>query len=137
MTTPPNTTSARLYRSRDDRVIAGVTGGLAGHLNIDPVLVRLGLVVLAFAGGGGILAYLIGWIVIPEEPNRPDERRDDSSPTRPAPASGTARMVVGIALVAIGVGLLTRIAIPALAGIFWPLAVVGAGAALIFYGATR
>lgn len=58
----------RLYRSRDDRMIGGVCGGLADYLNVDPTLIRLLLVLLAFAGGPGIVAYLILWIIVPLEP---------------------------------------------------------------------
>ena len=58
----------RLYRSRDDRMIGGVCGGLAEYLNVDPTLIRLLLVLLAFAGGPGIVAYLILWIIVPQEP---------------------------------------------------------------------
>jgi phage shock protein C len=58
----------RLYRSRDDRMIGGVCGGLAEYLNVDPTLIRLLLVLLAFAGGPGIVAYLILWIIVPLEP---------------------------------------------------------------------
>jgi phage shock protein C len=59
----------RLYRSRDDRMIAGVAGGIAQYLNIDPTLVRVAFVALTLAGGGtGLLAYLILAIVMPLEP---------------------------------------------------------------------
>ncbi len=58
----------RLYRSRSDRMIAGVAGGLAQYLNVDPTLVRLGFVVLSLAGGPGLLLYIVMWIVVPEEP---------------------------------------------------------------------
>lgn len=59
----------RLYRSRFDKVIAGVAGGLAKHFNMDPTLVRVLFVVLAFAGAGGILIYIILWIAVPENPD--------------------------------------------------------------------
>lgn len=58
----------RLYRSRDERMIGGVCGGLAEYLNADPTLIRLLFVLFALAGGPGILAYLILWIVVPLEP---------------------------------------------------------------------
>lgn len=61
-------TTKRLYRSRQDRMIAGVCGGIGHYLNIDPTLIRLALLLLAIWGGGGILVYIIAWIVIPEEP---------------------------------------------------------------------
>jgi len=60
--------SKRLYRSRSDRKIAGVCGGMAAYFGIDPVIPRLIWVVFALAAGSGILAYLICWLVIPEEP---------------------------------------------------------------------
>ncbi len=49
----------RLYRSRTDRVIFGVAGGLGRHFDVDPVLIRVGFVAFAFASGVGILAYII------------------------------------------------------------------------------
>jgi len=58
----------RLYRSRSEKKIAGVCGGLARYMGIDPVIPRLIWVVLALAWGAGILAYLICWLVIPKEP---------------------------------------------------------------------
>lgn len=58
----------RLYRSRTNRMIAGVAGGLGEYFGIDPTLVRLLFVVFAVFVGGGLMAYLILWIVIPEEP---------------------------------------------------------------------
>lgn len=58
----------KLYRSRNDRVIAGVAGGLAEYFGIDSTLVRIIILILAIWGGFGIIAYIIGAIVIPEEP---------------------------------------------------------------------
>ena len=55
----------RLYRSRDDRMIAGVCGGLAEYFNMDPTIVRIIFVLLIFANGLGILAYIIMAIVVP------------------------------------------------------------------------
>jgi phage shock protein C len=64
--TPP---PRKLYRSRSDRMIGGVCGGIAHHFNIDPTLVRLLAVGAIFLAGSAILAYLVAWIVIPEEPH--------------------------------------------------------------------
>jgi phage shock protein C len=58
----------RLYRSRTDRKIAGVCGGFAAYLGIDPVIPRLVWIVFALAAGTGLLAYLICWLVVPQEP---------------------------------------------------------------------
>lgn len=56
-----------IRRSISDRVIGGVCGGLAVYLKLDPVLVRIIFVLLTVFGGGGLLAYIILWIVLPEE----------------------------------------------------------------------
>jgi phage shock protein PspC (stress-responsive transcriptional regulator) len=60
--------SKRLYRSRTDKKIAGVCGGLAEYFEIDPVIPRLIWVILLLGAGIGLLAYLICWIVIPKQP---------------------------------------------------------------------
>ena len=57
----------RLYRSRENRMICGVCGGIADYFNVDPTLIRLGLVLLACTGSG-ILAYVIAAIIIPDQP---------------------------------------------------------------------
>ncbi|MRR32246.1 PspC domain-containing protein [bacterium] len=58
----------RLYRSRTDRVIAGVCGGIARYFNADPTLIRLLFVLGLILVGGTFWAYIIMMIVIPEEP---------------------------------------------------------------------
>ena len=58
----------KLYRSRKDKMLGGVAGGLAEYFDIDPTLVRIAFVITLFLGGTGVLAYLILWIVVPEEP---------------------------------------------------------------------
>ncbi len=57
----------KIYRSKTNRVIAGVCGGLGEYFNIDPTIVRLLWVILILAGGSGIIAYIIAWVIIPEE----------------------------------------------------------------------
>ena len=57
-----------LYRSRTNRQIAGVCGGLSEYFHLDATLIRVIFVVLAVVGGSGLLLYLILWAVIPEEP---------------------------------------------------------------------
>ncbi len=58
----------RLYRSKKDSVIAGVCGGIAEHFDIDPTLVRIVAVISIFINGIGLIAYIIGWIFIPQNP---------------------------------------------------------------------
>jgi phage shock protein C len=61
-------TSKRLYRSNNNRMIAGICGGLGSYFNIDPSIVRLIAVIGFFATASVVFwAYLILWIVIPEE----------------------------------------------------------------------
>ncbi len=73
----------RLRRSRHDRKIAGVAGGLARHLDVDPIILRVALVVLIFFGGAGLLIYGAGWLLVPEEGTNDGELRlDDRSRAR-------------------------------------------------------
>ena len=65
---PTHRTRWRPVRSTTDRVVAGVAGGLAEQLRVDPVLIRLAFVVLAFAGGAGLLLYALGWLFGAEQP---------------------------------------------------------------------
>ena len=60
-------TVKRLYRSREERMLAGVCGGLGSYFAVDPTLVRVLFVLFGLVVGGGILAYLILWILIPLE----------------------------------------------------------------------
>ena len=56
----------KLYRSVKQRMIGGVAGGLAEYFDIDAVIIRLVFVIVALAGGGGLLVYIVLWIVLPE-----------------------------------------------------------------------
>lgn len=58
----------RLYRSRNQRMLAGVCGGIAEYFNVDPTLIRLGWVIFGVMGGAGLLAYIIAALIIPQEP---------------------------------------------------------------------
>ena len=63
----------RLYRSRKDRMIWGVCGGLARYFDMDPVIIRIIFVLLVFANGLGVLAYIILAIVVPTEGSKTSE----------------------------------------------------------------
>ena len=58
----------KLYRSTTDKMLGGVAGGLAKYFDIDSTLVRVLFIVVVFLGGGGIIAYIILWIVVPQKP---------------------------------------------------------------------
>ncbi len=105
----------KLYRSRHNRMIGGVCGGIAEYFNIDPVIVRVVAVAFFFMGGSALLAYVIGLIVIPNEPfDLPAAEKQESAPvTVPAAAPAAAPaaksssdavpLVLGIVLIFIGV----------------------------------
>jgi len=59
----------KLYRSKKNRIIAGVCGGIGEYFKVDPTLIRLLWLLISIVGSGsGIIAYIIAWIIIPEEP---------------------------------------------------------------------
>lgn len=127
---PPQPAIRRLVRSREDRVLAGVCGGLGRYLGIDPVLVRI-IAVALILSGVGVLAYIIAWIVIPEAPAGVPES------AAPVPDRRTTAAVVGAALIGIGGLLVLNQATPWVGhGAFWPLIVVVAGIAILV-GARR
>jgi phage shock protein PspC (stress-responsive transcriptional regulator) len=126
-TTPTTTIGdrvGRLTRSANDKVVAGVCGGLAHHFSIDPALVRLAFIVFAFAGGASIPVYVVLWIVMP---------LDDGSAVATV-VNARAHETLALVLVAIGgIWLLANL------GVFrfidwqfgWPLALIAIGIALL------
>lgn len=128
---PVAPTDRRLRRSRRDRMVGGVCGGIARYLDVDPVLLRIAAVALALSGGLGVLAYLVAWIAI-------SDASDDEPERAPARADRHAvAFTVGAALVGLGALLILRQWMPAFgAGMFWPLVVVAAGA-LVLISARR
>ena len=71
----------RLKRSRDDRMLGGVCGGIARHFDIDPVIVRIATVALVCAVGVGAVTYLAAWILMPL-----DDKPAPAVPSAPRPA---------------------------------------------------
>lgn len=57
----------KLRRSSSNKVIAGVCGGLGEYFNIDPVMVRIALVLFTLFGGAGVLVYLVCWLCMPQD----------------------------------------------------------------------
>ena len=113
----------RLRRSVTDRHVAGVAGGIARHLDVDAIIVRVALVVAVFFGGAGLLLYVAAWILVPEEGT-------DDEPLGLDQRSRTIALV--------GVGVLALVAaLGDWAGAFWfpwPLAI---GAALVVWFLNR
>ena len=57
----------KIFRSRTQRMVAGVCGGIGEYFGIDPTIVRLGFVLLSLMVGGGLLVYILAAIILPEE----------------------------------------------------------------------
>jgi phage shock protein C len=145
----------RLYRSRGDRMLFGVAGGMARYLSLDPSLVRIVWALLVIAGGAGILLYIIAAIVIPEEPEGYVAPAASSgglagsvgvaSTPGEAPSAaiagrrdrGNAAVIIGVFLVVLGGWLLLQRYLPQIdADLVWPFALLALGGILVV-GALR
>jgi phage shock protein C len=143
----------KLYRSRTDSMLGGVCGGLGQYLGIDPILIRLFLVLLTIGGGSGVLIYLVLWIVIPLEGEgagaitttlstgademaaRAQQLSSElgSAVRSPHPQ---AALIIGVSLLVLGViYLLRNLGLPWIGWLdlstLWPLLLIGGGVALI------
>ncbi|MFW6287534.1 MAG: PspC domain-containing protein, partial [bacterium] len=78
----------KIYRSRKDRMLGGVCGGIADYFNIDTTIVRLAAVLLLFAEGIGLILYIIAWIVIPERPISREKENTYSNSSRTIDVEG-------------------------------------------------
>jgi len=105
----------RLYKSKKNKTIAGVCGGIAEYFDIDPVVVRLIFILFFFIGGAAIIAYILGAIIIPNPPEEHVESTDTKAPStkpstktvqkEPAPvpaSSSNTSLIIGIILVLVG-----------------------------------
>lgn len=129
----------RLYRSRSDRMLGGVAGGIADYFGIDPVLVRLAFVALTLLGGAGPIGYVIAWIVVPEEPEDGVDagggrsRRRGRDHERAPEGHRDARQIAGFVLLAFGaMALLHRFGLGIRGDVVGPLALIGIGAAVLW-----
>src|SRR5512139_3077884 len=114
----------RLYRVSDGRVLAGVARGLAEHLGVDVLIVRLAFVVLAVAGGAGIVMYGAFWMFAALQPDQGPGERDTLRDLGPLIALASLVLGVLLLLSAFGVGLD--------AGLTVPLFVVGFGVVILW-----
>jgi signal transduction histidine kinase len=122
MTTPPAAPPIRrLFRRRDGRLVAGVATGLADHLGIDVLRVRIAFVVSVIIGGVGVLIYAAFWVVVPEgdSANPSHDASDSWLQLVGFAALGAAMLLVGQLL---GVG----------ASLLWPAAITITGAAILW-----
>jgi len=124
------TEQRRLYRSNDDRILAGVCGGLAEHLDMDVRVVRVAFAVLAFVGGTGLILYAAFWAIVPQRPETGAPSRADRSGDRRRPDRND---LIALCLLAGGVVLLIRQLGLWLGDAFvWPLLAAAIGVAIIW-----
>ena len=99
---PPPPSPRRLLRSRTDRILGGVGGGLAEHLGLDPLLVRFAIAVLVVVtGGAGLLLYVAAWLLVPDTPLAPGEAPPQQR-SRAATIGGIAALLVLAAIIVPG-----------------------------------
>lgn len=124
--TPEPPPRRRLERSRDERVIAGVCGGIARQFGVDPVLVRIVVIASIVFGGFGAVAYGAAWLLVPEEGSQ-----------KPLLGGAEQRQTVQVALVVgIAVAAVGLLGIWADAGFLfggWPVVLVLFGAAVVWF----
>ncbi|MFH1214520.1 MAG: PspC domain-containing protein [Candidatus Neomarinimicrobiota bacterium] len=110
----------KLYRSKKQRILAGVCGGLAEYFEVDPVIVRLIWIVLIVFGGVGVLAYILAWIIIPftsensAEPESAAAMPATQAQTNPPVQPQNLRLFWGIVLILVGVLIIAH-------QFWWPL----------------
>jgi len=132
----------KVYRSKTNRMLGGVCGGLADYFNVDVVLIRLLLVFAFLAGGIGLLAYLIAWIIIPEEGSSHQgaatagDQESGEGFFKPQQAfDRQGQVVVGLIAILIGFFLLIRQFVPFFPWhTVWPIAIILAGIAIMLGG---
>lgn len=147
----------RLYRSRQEKMIAGVAGGLAQYFDIDPVIVRVIFIAATLITGGlGLLAYVLLWIVVPykdeaystaafstaTEPPTGDAPAGEPVQSEPVNTYGPPRekrgQIAGYILIAIGFLFLADRFIPHFdASEFWPLLIIALGVGLLLKGSKK
>ena len=127
MTTPDGSTPKVLRRSANDKMIAGVAGGLGRYLGIDSVIVRVIFLVLLIAGGSGFLIYLIGWIAMPME--QPDDNVGQATGQ-----ASSATLLIGGALIVVGGFMILDRLLPDVGRFVWPAIVIVIGIAVVFGG---
>lgn len=111
---PPEPPSrGRLLRSTSDRMLAGVGGGLGRYFGIDPVIVRIALVVLTLFGGAGVLLYIAAILLVPADDQVP-EGAAAAGPGRPLLGGGrsTALVILGLIVLVIVIGPLLGLVVP-------------------------
>jgi len=127
---------SRFYRGTD-KIVGGVCSGLADSLHVDAIWIRIVFVILAFVQGIGLLIYLALWVLMPENPNAPAQRRENLDVLRENVGRLAAReagLWVGVVLIAAGVVLLAGNSGLVRWDVLWPVIVIGLGAVVLVRG---
>jgi phage shock protein PspC (stress-responsive transcriptional regulator) len=114
------TTYRELHRSRSDRLLAGVCGGLGEYFDVNPILYRIGFVLLTLLGGTGIIVYCACALVIPDEGERESYASDVLRNHRQHPVAVIGLGLVGLASVA----LLSHVSLHIHSDLFWLIVLV-------------
>ena len=123
-----------LRRDPGRRVVGGVCAGIARRTGLDPLIVRVAFVVLAAAGGLGVILYLAAWIVVPSDT---ESSTADAVPVRIRTGRGAIEVALGVALLLIGILLTLRATgIWFSDAIVWPFVLLASGGALIWRQST-
>lgn len=116
------TSPRRLTRSPNEKVIAGVCGGLGAYFGVDPVWFRIAFAALVLAGaGGGAILYVIAWVAMP--------LGDETVPPEHHGPQGV--VVVGVVLIAAGLIMLSAMLIPWAGEYLWPALLIVGGLAVL------
>ena len=124
----------KLYRSTENRIVAGVCGGIAEYFETDPILVRIIFIFISLIGAAGILLYIILWFMIPEKNSEQKKHEEFVHEVKNHIQKNhhAARGVVGFFIILIGVLLLIDQFYPDLGfSKFWPILVIAFGAVII------
>jgi phage shock protein C len=132
----------KLWRKKDDKVIAGICSGLGQYFNSDPILFRFAFLALLFAGGSSIFIYIILWIVLPSEPiatksetiyTETINASDAGTQINEIQSTDSTSLVFGLLLISGGVLLLLNNLIPYLKiQKLWPVILIMIGLGLLF-----
>jgi phage shock protein C len=140
--------TGRLTRSRD-AMVGGVAAGVANWIGADPTLVRIAWALLVvFTGGVALIAYIVAWVVVPEEPRHSTAAGSDVAGDADASApvaegerrvdEGRTALLVGGGLILVGVWFLVRQYLPDIDwGLIWPLLLVAAGVVILVSASRR
>jgi len=129
----------KLYRSRTDKMLGGVAGGLGHYFEIDPVLVRIIFIAATFISGVGLVSYILLWIIVPFEPvariaGQPDVvLQEEETELLDTDTKRKRGAIVGVVLISLGAIFLADNLLPFFDfEEFWPLLLIAIGIGLLW-----